>query len=241
MSKYYGTEISPTCFNMVGSSNYGKDTMLRENYCKRIAKHHKVHPDMLQEVLRTCYGRNWEQTPYKQLAKVAKTLPKTKGATEYYAPKVMPKHLWHMFEREYVAIEDTYAYRIAVRRLGKKNVLAHYRKDENNSRASELASAVRGYDIMVRVRGKAEARLYKSNPHLLERVYTTFKSYTTSWNRHYDMNDAMPDDMAETFYKLAEEVSVLEQVQGYDTSSYTVYANKVLSSVSKWAKMKIDL
>lgn len=240
MSKYYGTEISPTCFNMVGSYNYGKDSMLRENYCKRIAKHFKVHPDMLNEVLRTCYGRNWEQTPYKQLAKVAKTLPKTKVPTEYYTLNVMPKHLWHMFERQYVTIEDTYAYRIAVRRLGKKNVLAHYRKDENKSRASELAAAVRGYDIMVRVRGKAEARQYKSNPRLLERVYNTFKSYSTTWRTHYDMRDAMPDDMAETFYKLAEEVAVLDQVQSYDTSSYTSYANRVLNSVAKWARIKID-
>lgn len=233
MSNNYATHLSPKEYNTLDLYDYGASRVLRTNYAKRIAKHCGVDYVKLEQVYATVYGSKWEDTSYNKLRSLAKVLPKLNVNECYYTPERISNDSMRRYRTEYITLEQTYAFRKAVRLFGKKNVAKNY-SDCTIRSAKELASAVKGYRILKEVEGKTMANVYKANISTMGGIMRTYRSLTTSYCDKTPL-DVLPEAMQNDVKKLAKEVAVLVNTKGRGESNWGALSSRLVEVITSRA------
>ena len=230
MRRNYGTHLSPKDYAKINTLDYGIRGVLTENYVKRIARHHKVDFYKLEHVYSTVYGGDWVKTDYKKLRQIAKAMPHiTNVRDDYYEPRTINPSVLCDYRTKFTRLDDSYAYRRAVRVFGKKRVMECY-SDNNRSRADELARAVLGYRIVKEIDGKLMADIMKKRIPTLANIYRSYSDNTKTY-RYTDLYDMLPENISDDIRKLAKEYAVLSCESCHGSSSYTTMTSRILRNI----------
>lgn len=230
MRRNYGTHLSPKNYAEINTLDYGIRSVLTENYVKRIARYHKVDFYKLEHVYSTVYGSDWVNTDYKKLRQIAKAMPHIANVREdYYEPRAVSNNVLLDYRTKFTKLDDSYAYRRAVRVFGKKRVMECY-SDNNRCRADELARAVLGYRIVKEIDGKLMADIMKKRIPTLANIYRSYSDNTRTY-RYDDIYDMLPENISSDIRKLAKEYAVLSCESCHGSSSYTNMTNRILRNI----------
>lgn len=230
----YATHLSPKEYTKVELVGYNAAKTLRMNYAKRIAKSLRVDHYKLEQVYSTVYGRDWQKQSYAKLRSLAKALPKyDKVELCYYTPEHIERDAIEKYRTRFATLDQTYAYRRAVRVFGKKRIAKSYAANEARS-AEALARAVLGYNLVRDIDGRAIADAMKDNMGTLSSVADLYKQYTTRYDDKLAL-DELPETMRDDIKALAKEVAVRNGTRSCGMSNWAYLATKLLDNVARYA------
>lgn len=233
---YYATQLSPKDYNRINEINYGTLSNLQTNYAKRIAKHYSVDYAKLEQAFITVFGRDWHETPYKKLQQLAKALPKlelSQSELRMYTPHDISTRAQNDYRTKYYMLNDTYAYRRAVRIFGKTNIKKCY-SENRRGYAEELAKAVLGYRMVSEVEGRVMAKAMKTRIPTLANVISVYKSYTTTY---YDKTplELLPEEVRYDVMRLAKTAAVKQCLRDYTRPDWLTMATRMVDAISRMA------
>lgn len=230
----YATHLSPKEYTNVELMGYNAANILRMNYAKRIAKSLRVDHYKLEQVYSTVYGRDWQKQSYAKLRSLAKALPKyDKVELCYYTPEHIKGDAIEKYRTRFTTLDQTYAYRRAVRVFGKKRIAKSYAS--NDARDKEpLARAVLGYKLVRDIDGRTIADAMKDNMGTLSSVAVLYRQYTTRYDNKLVL-EGLPEAMQDDIRALAKEVAVRNGTRSIGMSNWAYLATKLLDNVTRYA------
>lgn len=226
----YATHLSPKDYNLLERMDYGSARVLKTNYAKRIASNYGVDYVKLENVLATVYGNNWHECNYNKLRAIAKAMPRFNAFKEYYRPEPISRRAVTQYRTRYASLDQTYAYRRAVRLFGKTRIKGAF--SDTKTGVTDLANAVLGYRMVCEVEGKDFAKAMKNKVGTLTSIMRSYHSNTTTY---YDKTplDALPEAMRDDVIRLAKQVSVQQCIRNCAMPNYVNLAARLLDNVVK--------
>jgi len=230
MANNYATHLSPKDYTELSCVDYGATSVLKTNYAKRIAKNYGVDYVKLEQLFATAYGDNWHTHSYAKLRALAKVLPKLSVNESYYKPEPISRRATTRYRTQHITLDQSYAFRKAVRLLGKANVKKCYADNRIRS-AGDLADAVIGYRMLKEIDGQAIAKAMRIRIPTLANIHNVYRGYTTHYNDKLAL-DELPEYMRDEVKKLAKEVAVRSCMHDYTSTNWQIMAGRMLDAVT---------